>query len=942
MKGKTPKHQYRHYGLLLLVLAAVIIPGALRAQPEKTVTLHQRNARIAEIFDAMRKQTGMVPMYDNLVLDAEQRMDAAFEKATVAQVMDAVLKGRNLTWSVKGKNILIQKKSSDSGSGSGNGFGSQERMGSSGRIVDSLGQPLVGASIRVLNTEGKRTGLQTVTDHQGHFMLRNVPDDATLEITYIGYIRQTEAAAANVGSIVLKAVSGELEEVDVTYSTGYQELNRERATGSFTHIDNELFNRRVGPNVLDRITDVTSGLIYNANQGFRSSSKINIRGVSSINANQNPLIVVDNFPYDGDINTINPNDIESITVLKDAAASSIWGVRAGNGVIVITTKKGKLNSKTAASLTSNVTIGERPQIFDVPRMTSAEVIDVQKWLYGQGYYNEYDDSYPSFNYFPVLPEAAEILLAARKQNAETSGYSALNDPSVNSQLAALAQNDLYKDIDKYLLQNSIQQQYALNLSGGKSDYAYTTSIGYDRNRSNQVRDDNGRLTIRFDNTYRPVKNLEINGYLVYTKTNSNNNSINYNGLGTSPVAPYSRLVDDAGNFTSIPKYFRSTYVDTASYPALLDWRYRPLGELQNNDNTSKMLDTRLGANARYTIFSGLSAEVRYQFQEVSSNTNRIYNENSFFTRNEINEFMTGTPDNPIYPVPRGSIVDKHSVSNKIWSLRGQLNFDYDWNRYAIAVLAGAEAREGDVIGSYQRHYGYNLSNDQFRAVDYLNSYILHPSGSRNITNEDWVTGTINRYLSHYANGTYVFDRKYTLTASARLDGSNFYGIKANQRVTPLWSAGVRWDLSKEEYYHISWLPELKLRASYGYNGNTDNSAAAYPLIAFQSSSFHSYNLPYASLSTVPNPELRWERVEVLNLGLDFSIWNSRIDGTIEYYQKNGLDLISDINIDPTTGTTTFRGNNASLKAKGIDLMLNSKNTINGLKWNTNLEYRKGY
>ena len=237
-----------------------------------------------------------------------------------------------------------------------------------GKVTDTSGQTLQGATIRV-----KGENNLMITDKNGEFKFDNISPNAIIQVSFIGYKTKEITTGNNSGflTIILDADNSKLDAVSIV-STGYQTLPKERATGSFSVVNNELLNRRISTNVIDRLEGIVPGLIFNRNTAASSTGiDISIRGHSTLFANDQPLIVVDNFPYDGDINSINPNDVESITILKDAAAASIWGVKSGNGVIVITTKHGSKNGKMVLEINSNVTIGNKPNLFYSPNFLDA-------------------------------------------------------------------------------------------------------------------------------------------------------------------------------------------------------------------------------------------------------------------------------------------------------------------------------------------------------------------------------------------------------------------------------------------------------------------------------------------------------------------------------------------------------------------------------------------
>jgi len=209
-------------------------------------------------------------------------------------------------------------------------------------------------------------------------------------------------------------------------------------------------------------------------------------------------------------------------------------------------------------------------------------------------------------------------------------------------------------------------------------------------------------------------------------------------------------------------------------------------------------------------------------------------------------------------------------------------------------------------------------------------------GLASVPDNDLLSGTLNRYISYFAKLGYTYKDRYSFSASGRVDESNFFGVKANQRWVPLWSAGLGWALSNEAFYSIDWLPYLKIRATYGYNGNTNNNATAFATIQYMSPGGSSLvAAPYARVISPPNPALRWEKIRIATIGADFENREKSLGGSLEYYHKTGLDLISQVSVDPTTGFSSYTGNNASTSGRGVDLVLNSRAGGGDFKWENN-------
>ena len=646
-----------------------------------------------------------------------------------------------------------------------------------------------------------------------------------------------------------------------------------------------------------------------------------------------PLVVVDNFPYQGDIGNINPNDVESITILKDAAAASIWGSRAGNGVIVITTKHGKYNQPQRISFNSNLTVQDKPNLFYTSAMSSADFIGVEKFLFGQGFYD--GDLSDTFTY-PVISPVVEIL------NSERNGT--ISASQADEQIAALSKLDLRNDLEKYVYRKALTQQYALSISGGSEKASYAASAGYDNNQQSLVGNGYERLTIRDMNEFRLTKNLTLQAGIQFTQTLTQLNSqisteLNPGG-GKSALYPYAQLADANGNPLAVPHDYRQSFVDTAGNGNLLNWQYRPLEETRLANNQTRNLDVLLNTGLRYQFSPAISAEAKYQYETSAVNNPRYYSQDTYYARNLINQFTQydGSTYTPIIPV--GGILDDSKSSLVSHDVRAQINLSPKWQHgNHLDAIAGAELSQQTASSSLARTYGFNDQNYTSLPVDNVNSYNIYDNLSypQPLPYENSFGSTLNRTVSMYGNASYTFHGRYTLSASARKDASNLYGVETNNKWKPLWSAGASWLLSDQSFYHLEALPLLKLRATYGYSGNVNNTIAAVTTINYHTPfSGNSINgLPLADISNYPNPNLRWEKVGQVNLAVDFATRDNRLSGSLEYFYKDAQDLIGLVQADLTEGADlALNENSADLHNHGFDITLNSINLEGPLRWTT--------
>lgn len=789
----------------------------------------------------------------------------------------------------------------------------------SGRVINEKGEGLAGASLRV-----KGSRISILTDAGGLFRLTKVPLVSVLSVSFIGYLPQdiTIDNARQQFLINMLPDYRQLEEVIV--STGYQEIPMERATGSFATVNKELFNRQVSTDVISRLKAVAPSLLFDERSG---TSKLSIRGRSTIFANDQPLIVVDNFPYDGDINNINPNDIENITLLRDAAAASIWGARAGNGVIVITTRKGHMNQPLTVEANTNITLNNGPDLFYQPRASSSDFIDTEQLLFDRGFYNA--DLANTTSRPPVSP-VVELLALQR------SGQ--LSAADATTQINILRQYDVRNDMKKYLYQTGLNSQNSLNLKGGSAEYNYYFSAGYDDNLSNVKGNGYKRLTMDTRQNFKPFKNLEINAALNYTQSRVQRDNILQDIITGGPAGkvayPYTRLADEQGNPLAMIKDYPNSFKDAALAQGFLDWNFVPLNELNYSDNKTSMSDTRLQTGLRYEAGRFLTAEIKYQFEQQLSNGRDVRSQDSYFTRNLVNRYTTLAGSVLTRNIPAGAFLNRSDGELNSHNGRGQLNYNRQWPDHQLAAITGIEIREVKSTGNRSRFYGFDPNLGSSLPVNYMSTYSLYPSGSALIPSDQSISGTTDRFRSYYANAAYTYKDRYIFSASGRIDQSNYFGLKPNQRAVPLWSAGVKWDVSSQGFYKLSWLPDLKIKATYGFNGNIDKTVTAFTTANFSNNTIT--GTAAANINNPPNPNLGWERTGILNLGIEFSSLNHIITGNIEYYRKRGRDLVGDSPLDPTSGQTTFRGNVAHMKGSGVDLELNSLNINKKFRWESGL------
>ncbi|WP_290794964.1 SusC/RagA family TonB-linked outer membrane protein [Flavihumibacter sp. UBA7668] len=793
-----------------------------------------------------------------------------------------------------------------------------------GKIQTVSGEPVNSATVLL-----KRNRQSVQSGINGNFRLTGVQSGDSIEISYVGYLKSRLVIKDPAVFLAVQLIASEnsLEEVEVV-SSGYEDIPKERITGSFVKLNKEALNMQAGTNILKRLDGITSGLLFDIGKdnGDQGKLGISIRGVSSLEGALDPLVVLDGYIYEGNINNINPNDVEQITVLKDAAASSIWGARAGNGVIVITTKRGRFGQPLQVSFNSNLILTEKPALQKLPYMNSADYINEEAFLFGKGYFN----NIISTKYQPLSP-AIEIFDLRRR------GLLSAEDSA--TQIDALKSIDARDQFNRYLYREGVTQQYAINFRGGSNAHAYTFSAAFDKSISD-LHATSRRINLQFGNSFRPVKNLELdfNVYLTNGRDVSGAPGYDMYKIGGRTI-PYLQLVNAQGEPMAVDRDYRSSHTDTLGGGKLLNWDYVPLEDYRYNRTVDNRQELFAAAGLRYKFTNWLNIDLKYQYQDQQYHSEQLARQESFEARTMINQFTQVDPltGELTRIVPLGGMRTVNLGMVRSQTLRSQLNLLKQWKDHEIAAIAGMEFREARNSAEGGTQYGYNPELLTTNQMDYLNTYPTILTGSaEGLNGLRSNKASINRFVSLYGNASYTFRNRYSFSASARKDGANVFGVSTNDRWKPLWSVGAAWAISKENFYKWDLLPSLKFRMSYGHSGNVDLSRSAVASGRYYNAS--TIGLPYVRINTVNNPSLRWEQVGMLNWGLDFAFRKNRISGSIEYFIKKGTDLYG---TEPYDYTTTGIGNQltrniANIKGQGWDLNLNALLLEGPFRWNSNL------
>ena len=956
--------------LTVFLLTAVFLHtyASGTAQP---VSISGKDLTLKQVFTAIKKQTGYVVFSSQELFLDKKPLSLDVKDMPLSKLLDMILDGRPFEYSISDKTIFITKRPPPATAAAPAPLVDQQASLPPIRIlvVDSIGHPLAGASVTVKNSK-----LSGATDAEGALSME-VKEGDMLVVSFVGHQSQQIKVTRSILreaqlSIKLYPAATDLGGVAVVVSTGYETIPRERATGSFEVITKEQLKHSTDPNLIRRLEGITTSMdfrndlrpVNSSNPNNRQSPLVNltIRGKNTLNySTENNsgqvLVVIDGIATPYSIDQVNPNDVESITILKDAAAASIWGARAANGVLVIKTKRGSYNRKAQISFNSSVSVTDKMDLFYNKTMPISDFVDAQVQQFSKMTSPLPDVSLSSlYGQEPVAP-VIEIMDAWKNKGTLTEKQAA-------DMLDALRKNDIRKDYTKYFLRPSVVQSYSLGVDGGNAKMNYRFSAGYDKSINNTRSSGSDRISLSYNTSVRPVKNLELQANISYHLQRYRDQAAENRITGATDATfyPYTKLTNADGSAAVIPKLYRPGMVDLmeSTYgDKLLSFRYKPLEDINEGYNKTYLNNLNLNLVANYRLFDALSAQLMYNYNTGLNNDYTLYRQNSFYMRNLINYYTTSpySSDPETYDdvpdfvrsLPLGGLYQVNQTRQTNHTGRGQLNFNKIFgDKHEISAIAGFDIAQSYSITRADQYYGYQENSLKTNArINYSTLVPILFAEDFNGYNGEYIPAITQpfadnkvRTFSWYSNAAYTYGRRYTLSVSMRRDLSSEFGRGTNNGGSPYFSVGASWNVSNESFYKPGVFSTLKLRATFGYNGNVNPLVIARPIITYQD--FNNNGIPYAVTETsgsVSNSLLRPEKTGILNLGVDFGIKGERLSGTFEYYSKNTKDLLANGALDPSTGYTNTIYNTGNLKGHGLELTVNSTNIKAGaFRWTSNL------
>ncbi|TMM55800.1 SusC/RagA family TonB-linked outer membrane protein [Maribacter algarum] len=929
--GKSVHHYLylkMKFSFLLLLISLLQVHAKSYAQKE-SFDLNMESATIDEVFSAIQNQTGYRFLYNDRTVNLDRKISIIMEGRRIERLLNRIFKGTNITYTIIEKQIIlnISEKNPTNGKIDEKPIERTKEPEEpqrivSGRVVDTDGIPLFGVSVLI---KGTQKGV--ATDEDGKYAV-TVNSGEILIFSYLGFL-DIEIPIGNelIYDVVMTETSFKLDGVELV-STGYQKIEKERATGSFERVKEQTLERKINQDIVSKIRGEVSGVLFDPNVNSRDNNNslgITIRGTSSLRANTEPLVVVDGFPIRGGFNTINPNDVESISILKDAAAASIWGIRATNGVIVIVTKKGSRKNKLAIEASVNSSFTLKTDIFKSAYADPQTQTDYQIALFESSGYFDTDQL------FDGALEPGRLSQVNRVY--EALGLAERGDISqedASSRIEAIRKTDGRKQYASLFLKPQLWNQYNLAASVGGEKYSARGSVTYNRNTDELMGDESDQFIVNFSNSFDLSSRLRVNASVNFSQNRIENSAGIGPGNYFDQYALNEAILDSDGN--QIPAStlgFSQASSDLAqqrgyAYP----WIYNLQQEFDNADNTSVNTEIRIQTGLTYELIDGLDLGLSYQYEYGQLNARNLQNEATFSTRSTVNEFtqIDNTGNVSGFPVPKGSILDQSFATLNTNTFRAQLNYDKDYKEgdHRLTAIAGYEARKVISETNNDRKYGFNEQSLLNILPDYSTLFPLpleQFSQPSLIPRNADLLFVENRFISYYANASYSYLNKYTISGSTRLDDTNLFGSSKKFRNVPLFSVGLKWNLFQEFFNEGDTIDQLSLRATYGTNGNVDRSTSPF-LQTKQGIDFITFGNIFSFISTVPNPFLRLEKTQTLNLGLDFGLFKNGLSGSIEYYRKNSIDLLADRQLNPTVGVNSTLLNTGELFNNGVDISLN--------------------
>lgn len=845
------------------------------------ISLNLKNKTVKQVFSEIEKNSEFIFFYQDDIIDVNRRVSVSADNGTIEQILDEVLSATGNTYFVSDRSIYIIKKTSDNIVHEENVV-QQRTKTITGTITYKDGEAVIGANI-----VEKGTTNGTVTDVNGIFSLR-VEEDATLHVSYIGYLSQDINTAGKTNfNIILQEDAKILDEV---VAIGYGTQKKSDLTGSIVRVNASQYATKSTTNLLEMLNGTVAGFESNQGTSSQGGGSMLVRGQKSLKASNDPLVVLNGVIFHGSIADINPTDIETIDILKDASSAAVYGARSSAGVIIVTTKRGK-SGKPSLSFNSELGITSARKTMRV--LTAEEYMENR----GQYLYQTYGTR-PLYYYMNPnnLPDGVTLddwlnLDQTISDDPMDMWLNRLNFTTIEKK-NYLAGNTI--DWFDEVFRDGIRQDYNVSLSGGAENFQYYVSGGYTGNQGITQGDDYSVFRAKTNLDVQATSFLKFSADINYSHKKIDSQSANLEQ--TIRSSPYGDLYGEDGNLTFYPSD------DIAAENPLVYTKNRIIYNPSDNlfATFSAELSLPWGIKYKPSFVSRMMWHRSYLFDPVT--TPRGYNTNGFGQR--LNTTNRDWMIDNLFTWQK-SFVEKHNLD---------LTFLYN-------------------IEKNQYWYDFQ-SNSNFSPNDKLSWHALQSGTNPSINNDDQV----NTGMALMGRINYSYLSKYLLTLTLRRDGFSAFGQDNPWALFP--SAALAWRISEEKFFNVENVDYLKLRLSWGKNGN--RSIGAYEALSKLNTEKYIYGTTLVTgvySSKMSNRNLKWETTESLNAGFDLNMFNNKLSVTLDAYLSSTTDLLIDRTLPSIIGYTSVSANLGEIQNKGIEVTINTTNIDKpNFKWNSSLVY----
>ena len=905
----------------LFLSVSLLCSSTIYAQ-NSTVNLNYKDASFVEVINEFRKQTGVKFMYNLEKVKNKRCKDLIVKNVPTQQAIDIVLKHFNLAYSMV-EGVVVVKEQPEK---------PQNPRVIKGIVLDENGSALPGVTVLV-----KGTTIGVSTDVKGNFSI-TLPGqkENSLIFSFIGMQTQVIKCTDDKPlKITMKTDASQLEEVTVI-STGYSSLPRKDMVGAYTTVKAEDIMMPAYNSIDQMLQGKIPGMVVvNSSSRIGSTPKITIRGTSTIFGNTDPLWVVDGIiqpdplPIDASsavtedmknlignqISWLNPSDIETITVLKDASATAIYGSKASNGVIVITTKKGSAE-RTSIRYSTHFSFRTRPNYGMFNYMNSKERIQFSKEAYDAGVRYQSDPLPQIYTY--------EGLMAMYNKRQ-------INENDFMAQMERLETcNTDWFDI---LCRNSFSHNHNLSISGGSQKVTYNASFGYSSSHGTQKGDDMTQFTSRLNVNTQFIKSLSI----TFNLSGSFSDKKGY-GPGVNPQS-YANQTSRA-----IPAYdengkrvfYKRYYEYQLNRSGQLEYGYNILNEMENSYSKNNSKNFNVSINADWSITDWLKYQFVGSIAYSTNNSESFAGEKTSYIERNYRGYAYGTESSGSAKfnaalLPFGGELATNVINNTSYNMQHKVVFSRTINEiHRLNAMAAMEIRSGENKNNTNTVWGYVPERGEILVSPTHPTEITPVGGTVPISwgaldklyQGGWKNTTItNNYVSFFVTFAYSLKDRYVFNANVRSDASNRFGQDANKQFDPTYSFGVSWRMAEEEFVktYLPWLNQLNLRATYGVQGNVVTSISPDLITQYQGI-LPGYNEYYLTISSLPNPLLKWERTKTWNLGLDIQLFNG-ISMSLEYYGRRSNAIINQ-DIAQEYGMNAMKLNGGRIHNHGLEYSVN--------------------